>query len=457
MVERMRHRLVQPMKLPLRLRSRDPALGKGVLAWSPSRLGALRLAEWDADRAEQLSLESGAVASWAETVAGLAPAQATAANRPLYDSDGWSDGSAVINFDGVSDELAIESQPFPDGAEPVEIWGIVRQDRVNNGVSAITRWFGYGGTTNNTSRQGRLSASTTVDNAQGSAGTGAADVVATGPSVNDAGGFFGEHLVRIIVDGTSLRVDRNGLIGAPSACIPGTGSTRVKIGAAMTSAGFWRGGLKYIMVSGLLTGDDEVAMWRYALKRWAGAANVPLLIFMNGDSYSVLQNGDGVVKRLRDAGRKAGSAGVGGTTLAQAVTRAQAMPWMRDSVQIIWDGSCNGYGSLAEDMAKYATLASLCPKTIIIPPVRRYGDDAGQIAATSALQAAIATTYAGRTFDAQAVLAASATSPGDDADVAAGVVPRSLLIDYISNAHLNTAGIDAIMPAMNGVLSANSW
>ncbi len=120
---------------------------------------------------------------------------------------------------------------------------------------------------------------------------------------------------------------------------------------------------------------------------------------------------------------------------------------------IFWDGSSNGYGTLAEDMALYAQVVAAVPKCIILPPVRRGIDDAGTLAAISALQAAIATTYADRTIDAQALLAAAATSPGDDADVLANVVPSSLLVDPVSNAHLNTAGWDVIYPEITDLMT----
>ena len=176
-------------------------------------------------------------------------------------------------------------------------------------------------------------------------------------------------------------------------------------------------------------------------------------IWIDGDSYATIQGGVGLAPSLQAAlNRTCMIAGIGGATLSEASARVQARTSAANNTLVFWDGNSNSYGTYAADMAKYATVAAACPRCIIIPPVRRRSDPSDVITAMNALQTGIALTYGGRTIDAQALLAAAATSPGDDADVAEGYVPRSLLIDYVSNRHLNAAGWAVITAAVLAML-----
>ncbi|MGY3359727.1 hypothetical protein ACVWZK_006390 [Bradyrhizobium sp. GM0.4] len=135
---------------------------------------------------------------------------------------------------------------------------------------------------------------------------------------------------------------------------------------------------------------------------------------------------------------------VGGTTLANELTRVQAHPKLAGNAFIIWDGDANGFDTLANDMARYASIVAALghSRYVIIPPCRRNNATAGQNAATLALQVAIASTYPNNYYDAQAFLATLAVSPGDDADVAAGYIPTSCLQGDL--VHLLSAKMDLV-------------
>jgi hypothetical protein len=140
----------------------------------------------------------------------------------------------------------------------------------------------------------------------------------------------------------------------------------------------------------------------------------------------------------------------GGSTLANQLTRVQAHPKFAGNAFIIWDGDANSFDSLANDMARYASIVAALghSRYIIIPPCRRNNASAGQNTAVLALQAAIASTYPNNYYDAQAFLATLSDGGAQDlTDVANNVIPTSCL--QADGTHLLSAKMD--------LLAADFW
>lgn len=223
-------------------------------------LGSKLAAWWTADRADLITLSGSAVTSWKDVVAGYDAVQALSASRPIYSATSFN-GKPGLTFDGADDELTLASQPFPSGANPGEILGIVQQDALTSDTST-RRWFAYGGATNNDSRFISRSGSGNLNRAAFQVGTGAA---APGASVG-ATDFSTRHVHRGVVTGSQIRqyIDGN-LGGSDVAAVPATGSTRARIGASTGGIGYWNGKIRDVIVTNALLTEDEVA----ALLAWA--------------------------------------------------------------------------------------------------------------------------------------------------------------------------------------------
>lgn len=238
------------------------ALGNGVGANPVTILGTSLLAWWTADRTDLITLSGAQVTSWKDVVAGYDVVQGVSAARPLWSATSFN-GAPGLTFDSVDDELTLASQPLPSGAAPCEMWGVIQQD----GLPADTttrRWFSYGGTSNNDSRFPSRGVAAGVNRSALSVGTGAA-----APGANSNGGDFStRHVHRSVVTGTQIRQSLdNGGFGADVACVPATGATRVRIGAMLNGIGFWHGKIRDVLVTSILTTEQEAALNAWALPR----------------------------------------------------------------------------------------------------------------------------------------------------------------------------------------------
>lgn len=439
------------------------ALAAAVSAamFNPLDLETKLCAWWSAKRADLITLSGSAVTSWADVVGGYALTQGTSANRPTYSATAVN-GRPGITFDGTNDYLESSDAGLmgavPTGAEAGEIWVICRNDAdASDGLTR--RAVAYGGNSNNTSRSARRTVISGADRLQGSVGTGAA---AADRNQNLAD-FSERRVIRIKANGTDLQAYADGQLDLASAvaAVPSTDTTRFRAGAATndTPAGYWKGVIEDIFITTLLTDREAAKLLAYCINQCGKDSDgAPDEIWLDGDSYSVISsNGDGMEPRFTADGRLITVSGVGGSTLAAQRARIEARLWSTYQTLIHWDGNPNGYASLADDMAHYAAIVAACPRSIIIPPVRRGADSTDMREYISTLQAALLEAYPTRTIDAQSLLAAAATSPGDDDDVAANVVPRSLLVDHVSDAHLNTAGWDVIYPAVKALVDSLVW
>ena len=187
--------------------------------------------------------------------------------------------------------------------------------------------------------------------------------------------------------------------------------------------------------------DD--AVWAVGDSYMDGAAGISLPVTANADSRAMIETSSG------------------GTSLAQQYAEMQLYPGLCASgVFIHWDGDANSYVDVATHMALYASMIALLghSRFLIISPLKRANKAAGDNTFTGDLQAALAAAYPANYIDAQTILAARATSPGDDSMVAAGQVPDSLL--QADDTHLTSAAMGYVWGDAGGVkatLTAKGW
>lgn len=133
----------------------------------------------------------------------------------------------------------------------------------------------------------------------------------------------------------------------------------------------------------------------------------------------------------------------GGITIDQILARVQARPELYGEPTILWDGKPNGLISTADYKAKVKQIGDLIGwSNLAVAPSLKTTIGSGENATIDAVQAAIldlCTTYGGYYIDAQAILAAHGDgTAGDNADIAAGVCPRSLM--EADAVHVNATG-----------------
>jgi len=182
------------------------------------------------------------------------------------------------------------------------------------------------------------------------------------------------------------------------------------------------------------------------------------MFYLEGDSYVAGAGGVSLTASLASAAsRGAFTTGQGGSDLASQASRVATNPGLCRGVFVHWDGDANGFGTLAADMALYASMVAALGHTrfIIVPPCQR-ANGSTKNAPAAALQAALMAQYgATHVVDAQAILAGNATSPGDDATVAAGQIPASLLQG--DGTHLTSTGMGFIATAIAALIISNGW
>ncbi|MCW5737022.1 MAG: hypothetical protein KIS73_23050 [Enhydrobacter sp.] len=180
----------------------------------------------DAEDDSKTTAVSGAVSSYAEAISGASIGQSTAASRPAIVTG--PAGRQVWRFDGVDDCLEIAGIPsgVPTGANPFTAIFIGFQtltvDASGTNRSIVT--WGTSGLTGAASLRRATSAGQNI--VQASVGNGTTQLVA-----NSAGDFLGASFARIFADGTDIYGALNGLAGAATACVPGLGTTRLRVGA----------------------------------------------------------------------------------------------------------------------------------------------------------------------------------------------------------------------------------
>lgn len=197
--------------------------------WTPLDLGSLLYAWWGAERTDLITMSSGAVSSCKDAVAGYNAVQATGSAQPLWSAAGFNT-RAGVTFDGTDDYLAYESMTgIPSGTTPCEEWYAVDQKT----LAAVTSstWLGAsGGTTLGNSRSmvravvSGANRARAVDSNSGTATQGA------------GGDFSGRHVVRSIMNGSTLGLEVDGVAVSPVANTPAIATVRVRFGASYASS-----------------------------------------------------------------------------------------------------------------------------------------------------------------------------------------------------------------------------
>lgn len=156
------------------------------------------------------------------------------------------------------------------------------------------------------------------------------------------------------------------------------------------------------------------------------------------------------------------NAGVGSTTSAQIRADLDSYADKARTVAI-WAGHNNAADAqqVLADVA--AMVASLGHDRFVVlgllfgdvPAERIGGAERGH---KEAINAALSATYAGHYIDTPALMAvwANPRNPGDVADLAAGVTPRSLRA-FSDALHLNDAGAQVVAGAVLAVMRNNDW
>lgn len=228
---------------------------------TPLLLGSSLLAWWDASHG--VTLNGSTVSAWADRKNGHTVEQATAAARPAFSASGFN-GAPGLTFDGSDDELTLASQPFPSGANPVELWAVVQQDALVADTSN-RNVIAYGGLVNTDLRTLRRRVDGGANQLAGGIGNGATIVIAPETTVD----FSGRHVVRVSVGAAASQASIDGIAGAETAVVPATGTTRVRIGAntADTAAGFWHGKMRDVIVTAPLTDKQAALLLAFLMDR----------------------------------------------------------------------------------------------------------------------------------------------------------------------------------------------
>lgn len=183
------------------------------------------------------------------------------------------------------------------------------------------------------------------------------------------------------------------------------------------------------------------------------------LILAEGDSYVAGAGGVSLNAALGTAlsGRPVVSRAVGGGTPMDVASRLAAIPGLARGPVVIWDGEMNTGSVVADQLQAYADIITRIPhgRYLILPPCRRASKSGADNANVSVVQAALASLYPAHVVDAPAILATHATAPGDNADIAAGSIPTSLLQGDL--AHLSSAAMAYVAAAVATEIGARGW
>ena len=231
-------------------------------AWTPSALGASLLDMWDAEEEAKFTLVGSAVSAWFSSKNAYSAAQGTGAARPARSATSFN-GRAGVTFDGADDALIYAGQPFPNLSSPSEIWALL--DVTSPGATAGSKYaFSYGGLDNASARALRRSSVAGVNRG--------ATVVSAVSGVEHPTGVGGRHVWRGVIEATQFRVDIDGVAGAYTAGAPGTGTTRVVLGALQTGIStFFQGVASMFAITAPLTDAEALAFTNY-LKTRGGIA-----------------------------------------------------------------------------------------------------------------------------------------------------------------------------------------
>jgi hypothetical protein len=232
----------------LLLRRQQKRTYAAAVLWQPIDLGTQLKAWWNAD-----DLADGAVTTWTDRIAGLAPTQATPGFRPVRAATDFNSAYAGVTFDGTDDRLAGSSTgSMPVGTTASEIYAVAAQNEA--GTTGGTRnIFTYGGGGPNGSRQIARQPVTSVNRLR------AYD--STGGVLDTVKDFSGSHIVSVRFDTGITYLFFDGVASTPASAASAFNSlaTNTTIGAAVTgTTQLWKGVIRHIFVTTTLaTGDRQ--------------------------------------------------------------------------------------------------------------------------------------------------------------------------------------------------------
>lgn len=183
-------------------------------------------------------------------------------------------------------------------------------------------------------------------------------------------------------------------------------------------------------------------------------------LWTEGDSY--MDGALGVELKTTlpaEAGRGSADTSAGGSTITDIKTRILAQADLaRQCRLIVWDGSANGFTTVAAYLAEIdAALAVMPSQCVWLPPVDVGPSASGTPTAYTLSMEAIGAGLVERgvaTFDPTPIInTLSDGSPGDLQDIQARVVVRSVLLDAF---HMNQAAIDLVAEQIATTLVANN-
>jgi len=236
--------------------------------WTPSDLGSLLLAYWDAERLDKIDLSGSLVNSWTDSVGALSASQSTSGFKPVYSATSFN-GRPGITFDGTDDLLlntALAANLLPTGSNPSEIWVLVNQT-VLPAVTTTGTVFLYGTTGANNRRVIRRVVVSAVNRAQASTGTGGG----TTQISDTVGDLSGYHVMQMVTDAVNTNIAIDGAAPISGAVVPNSLNSAIAMGCVTGGTNPFGGSINKIIVTAPLDSAQRALLLAF-LKPIGGIA-----------------------------------------------------------------------------------------------------------------------------------------------------------------------------------------
>ncbi|MCW5737799.1 MAG: hypothetical protein KIS73_27005 [Enhydrobacter sp.] len=228
-------------------------------------LGATLVGLVDFEDNDQITESSGAISAYADPVNGASYAQASGVAQPVLAANAVT-GRQVARFAGAQ-HLEIGSIPtgIPTAANPGEVIVICTQAAEYPADTTTKTVVAWGGTAATGNRRVLRATNAGGNGLQFGVGNGSSSILDVHPALD----FFGNRLARGVVSGSAIYADLDGAISAGTACVPNTGTTRLRIGAntAASAGSFFVGDISALLFTNAVLSAVEFD----ALAVWAGS------------------------------------------------------------------------------------------------------------------------------------------------------------------------------------------
>lgn len=223
---------------------------------TPFDLGGKLLEWWNADRADLITLSGSQVSAWTGSKAGLIASQATTIRRPIYGATDFN-GAPCLTFDGADDNLAVATNPFPIGSDPVEFWSVLSQDAL---VADTGFRFAMSHGNAGTSTRRYLARDVSAGNIR--------IFAAFGSVVASSAGMSGRLVARAALGTNLLTLYRDGaLVASVTAFGNSSVAAPFYIGANGGTGNFWLGKFRDVIVTQPLDVNEAAWMTSYLMNR----------------------------------------------------------------------------------------------------------------------------------------------------------------------------------------------